>query len=74
MLETHITRWAGPVHGLPGTRLGALPDGTVIFVQAASPREEERWADAMRRVGLTVIDAFRPQSQHDLIKESRTGR
>jgi len=74
VLETHVTRWAGPVHGMPGTRVGALRSGTTIFMRAARRREEERWANAMRRTCLAVHHAFRPQSQHDLIKESRTGR
>jgi hypothetical protein len=74
VFETHLTRWAGPVHGLPGTRLRALGGGTLIFSEAARPREDERWADVIRRVSLAMADASRPQSQHDLIKEARTGR
>jgi hypothetical protein len=74
VLETHVTRWAGPVHGLPGTRLRALGGGTLIFTEAARPREEERWSDVVRRISLAIADAFRPQSQHDLIKDNRTGR
>ncbi|HUA02599.1 MAG TPA: nucleotidyltransferase family protein [Solirubrobacteraceae bacterium] len=74
VLETHLTRWAGPVCGLPNTRLRALGDGTVIFTGAARPRNGEGWVDAIRRTRLAMLDAFHPQSQHDLIKESRSGR
>jgi len=74
VLETHVTRWAGPVWGLPSARLRAVGDGTLIFTGAARPRAEEGWTDAMRRTRLALRDAFHPQSQHDVIKESRTGR
>jgi hypothetical protein len=73
VLETHLTRWAGAVHGLPGTRLRALGGGTLIFSEAAPPRAE-RWVDVMHRISRALADAFRPQSQHDLIKVARTGR
>ena len=74
VLETHLTRWAGPVCGLPEARLRAVGDGTVIFTGAARPRGGEAWIDAMRRTTLAMLDAFHPQSQHDLIKESRAGK
>jgi Uncharacterised nucleotidyltransferase len=74
VLETHLTRWAGPVCGLPNARLRALGGGTVIFTGAARPRDGEGWIDAMRRTFLAMLNAFHPQSQHELIKESRTGR
>jgi hypothetical protein len=72
VLETHLTRWAGPVHGLPGRRLHALGGATMIFSEAARRREAEGWGDVTRRVALALGDAFRPQSHHDLNKESRT--
>jgi Uncharacterised nucleotidyltransferase len=74
VLETHVTRWAGPVCGLPSARLRAVGDGTVIFTEAARPRAEEGWTDAIRRTRLAVRDALHPQSQHNVTKESRTGR
>ncbi|MBV9801668.1 MAG: nucleotidyltransferase family protein [Solirubrobacterales bacterium] len=74
VFETHLTRWAGPVTGLPYTRMRALGDATRIFTDAARPRGDERWSDAMRRTRLAIADAPRPQSQHDQIKETRNGR
>ena len=74
VFETHLTRWAGPVSGLPYTGLRALGGGTVIFTEAVCPRTEERWADALRRTSLAIGDAFRPQSHHEMSKESRTDR
>lgn len=74
VLETHLTRWAGPVCGLPYAPLRALGDGTVIFSGAARPRGGEEWTDAIRRTRLAILDAFEPQSRHDVIKASRTRR
>ncbi len=74
VLETHLTRWAGPMCGLPRTRFRAVASATRMFTEAARPRGGERWADAMRRTQLAIIDAPRPQSQHDLIKEARNSR
>lgn len=74
VLETHLTRWAGPLCGLPRTRLGAMGGATRIFADAARPREDERWFDAMRRTRMAIADAQRPQSEHDLIKEARNSR
>jgi hypothetical protein len=74
VFETHVMRWAGPVSGLPRTRLRAVGSATRIFTAAARPRAGERWADAMRRTRLAIVDAARPQSQHNLIKEARRSR
>lgn len=71
VLETHLTRWAGPVCGLPRTRLRAVSGATRIFSDAARPKGGEHWADALRRTRLAIADARRPQSQHDEIKEAR---
>lgn len=74
VFETHLTRWAGPVCGLPSTRMRAVRGATWIFTSAARPRGDERWADAMRRTRLAIADAPRPQSEHALIKQTRTER
>ena len=74
VFETHLTRWAGPVSGLPHKRLRALGGATRIFTEAARPRRGERWTDAVRRTGLAIADAPRPQSEHDRIKEARSGK
>jgi hypothetical protein len=71
VFETHLTRWAGPACGLPYTRMRTLGGATRIFTEAARPRGDERWTDAMRRMRLAIADAPRPQSEHDLIKEKR---
>jgi hypothetical protein len=74
VFETHLTRWAGPVTGLPYTRMRALGGATRIFADAARPRGGERWTDAVRRTRLAIADAPRPQSEHDRVKEARSGR
>jgi len=74
VFETHLTRWAGPVCGLPGRRMRALGSSARIFTDAARPRGDERWTDALRRTALAIVDAPRPQSEHDLTKEARTRR
>lgn len=74
VFETHLTRWAGPVCGLPYNGVRALGGATRIFTDAARPRGDERWTDAMRRTRLAIADAPLPQSEHDLIKETRGGR
>jgi hypothetical protein len=74
VFETHLTRWAGPVCGLPYKRLRALRGATRIFTDAARPRGNESWSDAMRRTRLAIADAPRPQSEHELIREATTGR
>lgn len=71
VFENHLTRWAGPVSGLPYKRMRALGGATRIFTEAARPRGDERWSDVMRRTRLAIADAPRPQSHHDLIKETR---
>jgi len=74
VFETHLTRWAGPVWGLPYNCIRAVGGATRIFTDAARPRGDERWTDAMRRTRLAIADAPLPQSEHDLIKETRNGR
>lgn len=74
VLETHLTRWAGPVCGLPYNRMRALGSATRIFTDAARPKADERWSDAVRRTRLAIVDAPRPQSEHDRNKEARSGR
>lgn len=74
VFETHLTRWAGPLCGLPSRRMRALGGATRIFTEAAWPRGDERWTDAMRRTSLAIANAPRPQSQHDLIREKRNER
>lgn len=74
VFETHLTRWAGPVSGLPYKRVRALRGATRIFTDAARPRGGERWTDAARRTRLAIANAPRPQSEHDRIKEARHGR
>jgi len=74
VLETHLTRWAGPVSGLPRTRVRAVGGATRIFTDAARPKGDERWIDAVRRTRLAIAHAPRPQSQHDLIKEERNSK
>ena len=71
VFETHLTRWAGPVCGLPYTPMRALGGATRIFTDAARPREDERWTDAVRRTRLAIVVAPRPQSERDRIKEAR---
>lgn len=68
VLETHLTRWAGPRHGLPGGPGRSLGEATLIFANAARPRSGESWADAIGRTRLAVTNAFRPQSEHDAIR------
>ena len=74
VFETHLTRWAGAVCGLPYKRMRALGGATRMFTDAARPRGDERWSDAMRRTRLAIVNAPRPQSEHDRIKEARIGR
>ncbi len=74
VFETHLTRWAGAVSGLPYKRMRALGGATRIFTDAARPRGDERWSDAMRRTRLAIVNAPLPQSEHDRIKEGRIGR
>lgn len=74
VFETHLTRWAGPVCGLPYKRLRAFSGATRIFTDAARPRGDESWSDAMKRTRLAIADAPRPQSEHQLIREATTGR
>jgi hypothetical protein len=74
VFETHMTRWAGPVCGLPYNRIRALGGATRMFTDAARPRGDERWTDAMRRTRLAIADAPRPQSHHDRAKETRNRR
>lgn len=71
VFETHLTRWAGPACGLPENGMRRLGGATRIFTEAARPREDERWLDAIRRTRLAIAHAPRPQSEHDLIKGRR---
>lgn len=74
VFETHLTRWASAVCGLPYKRMRALGGATRMFTDAARPRGDERWSDAMRRTRLAIVNAPRTQSEHDRIKEARIGR
>ena len=58
VLETHLTRWAGPVCGLPDTRLSALGGATAMFTEAARPRAGEGWPEAIRRTALAIGNRF----------------
>lgn len=73
VFETHLTRWAGPMSGLPDKRVRALASATRMFTHAARPTGDERWTDAIRRTRLAIADAPRPQSEHARIKEERSG-
>ena len=73
VFETHLTRWAGPACGLPYKRMRAVRGATRIFTDAARPRREERWTDAVRRTSLAIADAPAPvQARRDQANEKRT--
>jgi hypothetical protein len=71
VFETHLALWAATACGLPGARARAIRAATVGFTNAAHPKEEERWGDALRRTSLAFTNALAPQSKHKQIREMR---
>jgi hypothetical protein len=69
VVETHLARWAGPAYGLSSDHRRALWAATAYCAEAALPRADERWIDALRRTALALAHAFRPQSNHDRTRE-----
>ena len=74
VFETHLTRWAGAGCGLPYKRMRALGGATRMFTDAARPRGGR--ALERRHASNAAGDSQRSssQSEHDRIKEARSGR
>jgi Uncharacterised nucleotidyltransferase len=63
VLENHFARIAAPVCALPPRRLpGAM---ACVLRGTATRRQDERWANKLRRSRLAVAHAFMPKSSHE---------
>jgi hypothetical protein len=69
VLENHIARVAAPAWALPVSRAHVAIASAIKVT--ATRRDDELWADKLRRSGLAVAHAFMPKSRHEQTLSSR---